>query len=248
VKVLATASMKGGVGKTASAVNLAYEASRTGARVLVWDLDPQGGSTYLLQVDAGWRRGGARRLVAAEGELAPHVRATEHPGLHVLPADITLRFLDRHLGAVDRPRRRLGDLLEPLRDSYDLVVLDCPPGASLAIESALRAADVLVVPVVPTTLAMLTLEQLEGVLADRSWRPTVVAHVSMLDRRKRLHRDFTAELATRPGTLTAVVPAATVVERMGPERAPVGAFAPRSAAARAYRAMWQELSDRLWPA
>jgi chromosome partitioning protein len=245
VKVLAVVSIKGGVGKTASAVNLAYEASRTGARVLLWDLDAQGSATYLLRVRQRLAGGGAHGLVAG-GELSRHVRATAHPGLHVLPGELALRFLDRELDAAGRPRRRIGALLRPLRDRYDLAVLDCPPGASLAIESVLRAADVLLVPVVPTTLAMLTLEQLEQVVAAGRRSPRLLAHVSMLDRRKTLQRRTAEELVARSETLTTIVPNTTIVERMGPRRAPVAAFAPRSAAAEAYELLWQELAAHLW--
>jgi chromosome partitioning protein len=246
VKVLAVVSIKGGVGKTASAVNLAYEASRAGARVLLWDLDAQGSATYLLRVRQRLSGGGAHGLVAAGGELSRHIRATSHPGLHVLPGELSLRFLDRELDAAGRPRRRIGALLRPLRDSYDLAVLDCPPGASLAIESALRAADVLLVPVVPTTLAVLTLDRLEQVVAAGRRSPRLLAHVSMLDRRKTLQRRTAEELLARPGTLTTVVPNTTIVERMGPRRAPVAVFAPRSAAADAYDRLWQELAAHLW--
>lgn len=246
MKVVAVVSIKGGVGKTASAVNLAYEASRTGARVLVWDLDAQGSATFLLRVRQRLAGGGAHGLVAPSGELARHVRATSHPGLHVLPGDLSLRFLDRELDAAGKPRRRVGALLRPLRASYDLALLDCPPGASLAIESVVRAADVLLVPVVPTTLAMRTLTQFEDVVAARRRPPRLLAHISMLDRRKTLQRQTAEELAARSGTLATVVPNASVVERMGPERAPVGAFAPRSAAADAYRELWQELAAELW--
>jgi chromosome partitioning protein len=246
VKVLAAASIKGGVGKTATAVNLAAEATRDGVRVLVWDLDPQGSATYLLRAEHHLAGGGARGLVGARGELAPHVRATSVPGLHVLPSDLSLRYLDRHLDDVGRPRRRLGALLPPLEDAYDLVVLDCPPGASLGIESALRATDVLLVPVVPTTLAMLTLTQLEEVVASRRRRPRFLAHVSMFDRRKKLQRDTAAALAERQDVLATMIPNTTVVERMGPERAPVRAFAPRSAATAAYEQLWQELTPLLW--
>jgi chromosome partitioning protein len=245
VKVLAVVSIKGGVGKTASAVNLAYEASRAGARVLLWDLDAQASATYLLRVRQRLGGGGAHGLVAG-GELSRHVRATSHPGLHVLPGELSLRFLDRELDAAGRPRRRVGALLRPLRDHYDLAVLDCPPGASLAVESVLRAADVLLVPVVPTTLAMLTLDQLERIVADGRQPPTLLAHVSMLDRRKTLQRRTAEELVARPETLTTMVPNTTIVERMGPRRAPVGAFAPRSAAAEAYQRLWQELAAHLW--
>ena len=246
MKVLAAASIKGGVGKTASAVNLAAEATRDGVRVLLWDLDPQGSATYLLRAEHHLSGGGARGLVRAGGELAPHVRATSVPGLHVLPSDLSLRYLDRHLDDVGRPRRRLGALLSPLAGAYDLVVLDCPPGASLGIESALRATDVLLVPVVPTTLAMLTLTQLEEVVAARRRRPQFLAHVSMLDRRKKLQRETATTLARRGDVLATMIPNTTVVERMGPERAPVRSFAPRSAATTAYEQLWRELPPLLW--
>ena len=106
MKVLATYSIKGGVGKTTAAVNLGYEASRTGARVLLWDLDPQGATTFFVRVKPSLK-GGAERLVSRRGDLADHVRATDVPGLHVLPADFSLRHLDLHLDEhVDRPARR----------------------------------------------------------------------------------------------------------------------------------------------
>ncbi len=111
MKVLATYSIKGGVGKTTAAVNLGVEASPLGARVLLWDLDPQGAATFFVRVKPSLK-GGAERLVSERGELADHVRATDVPGLHVLPADFSLRHLDLHLD--DTTPDRLGDLLAPL--------------------------------------------------------------------------------------------------------------------------------------
>ena len=102
MKVLATYSIKGGVGKTTTAVNLAYEAGRAGVRVLVWDLDPQGAATYLLRVRPKVR-GGSRKLVSAKGALADHVRGTDLDAVHVLPADFSLRHLDVHLEGTREP-------------------------------------------------------------------------------------------------------------------------------------------------
>jgi len=97
VKVLATYSIKGGVGKTTSAVNLADEAARAGWRVLLWDLDPQGAATFFLRVKPKVK-GGAGKLIGPRGLVDPHVRATDAPGVHLLPADFSLRHLDVLLG------------------------------------------------------------------------------------------------------------------------------------------------------
>lgn len=248
MKVVATYSIKGGVGKTSTAVNLAAEAARAGVRVLVWDLDPQGAATYLFRVKAKVR-GGSRRLVGRDGELADHIRGSEISSVHVAPADFSLRHLDLHLEATKRPTRRLSRLLEPVADLYDLAILDCPPSISLASESVFGAADALLVPVVPATLASRTLTQLVDFLDDQVDAPQVLPVLSMIDRRRALHRELVATLAEEwPELLQTTIPAAAVIERMGVERAPVGRFAPRTAAATAYRDLWSEVARRLWPA
>ena len=246
MKVLATSSIKGGVGKTTSAVNLAYEASRAGARVLLWDLDPQGAASYFFRIRPKVK-GGTRRLLGAGGELGAHVRATDIAALHVVPADFSLRHLDLHLDATERPTERLGALLAPLDDRYDVAFLDCPPGISLASESVFGAAAALLVPVIPTTLSARTLAQLAGFLEGSSGAPVLLPHFTMVDRRKRLHREQLVSLAAAwPVFLQSVVPNASAVERMGVERAPVAAFAPSSTSARAFRDLWSEVAQRLW--
>jgi cellulose biosynthesis protein BcsQ len=246
VITLATYSIKGGVGKTSTAVNLAYEASRAGVRVLVWDLDPQGSATFLLRARPKMK-GGSKRLVGPSGELAAHIRGTALPSVHVIPADFSLRHLDLHLKGTDDPAARLADLLHPLADHYDLALLDCPPSISLASESVFMAADALLVPVVPATLASRTLAQLTDFLAGQDDPPDVLPLLSMVDRRRTLHRELVDELSREwPRLLRTRIPAAAVIERMGSERAPVGIYAPRSRASAAYRAMWAELATILW--
>lgn len=248
MKVAATYSIKGGVGKTSTAVNLAFEAARAGVRVLVWDLDPQGAATYLFRVRAKVR-GGSRRLVGVDGELASHIRGSDLSPVHVVPADFSLRHLDLHLEGTARPTERLADLLAPVRDHYDLALLDCPPSISLASESVFGAADALLVPVVPATLASRTLTQLVDFLDDQVEAPRVLPILSMVDRRRRLHKELAESLAKEwPELLSTVIPAAAVIERMGSERAPVGVTVPNAPATRAYRALWAEVAARLWSA
>jgi chromosome partitioning protein len=247
MKVAATYSIKGGVGKTSTAVNLAFEAARAGVRVMVWDLDPQGAATYVFRVRPKVR-GGSRRLVSAEGALVKHIRGSDLSPVHVVPADFSLRHLDLHLEGTKRPTERLASLLEPVRDHYDLALLDCPPSISLASESVFGAADALVVPVVPATLASRTLSQLVDFLDDQVKAPTVLPMLSMVDRRRMHHRELVAALSAEwPELLGTVIPSAAVIERMGLERAPVGVFAPHAPATRAYRALWAEIAARLWP-
>jgi cellulose biosynthesis protein BcsQ len=247
VKVIATYSIKGGVGKTSAAVNLAYEAARSGVRVLVWDLDPQGGATYLLRVRPKLR-GGSERLVRRKGGLADHVRSSDVDGVHVVPADLSLRHLDLHLDRTKRPEERLARLLRPVLDQYDLAVLDCPPSISLSSENVFAAADALLVPVVPTALARRTLDQLARFLDGDPSAPAVRPFLSMVDRRRKLQRDLVDELtASEPDLLATPIPTSAVIERMGVERAPVGMYAPSTAAARSYRDLWSEVGALLWP-
>jgi chromosome partitioning protein len=239
--VLATYNIKGGVGKTSAAVNLAYLAALGGARTLLWDLDPQGASTYLLRVKPKIR-GGGRRLVRGKSDVDALIKGTDHDRLDLLPADFSYRHMDLALDATKRPTRRLARLLAPLAGDYDYVFLDCPPSISLVSESVFEAADALLVPLIPATLSSRTFEQLYD-LVDGG--PQVLAFFSMVDGRKRLHREIMDGLAANTAVLRTVIPAASDVERMGQHRAPIALFAPRGRAARSYEALWAELVERL---
>ena len=141
-----------------------------------------------------------------------------------------------------RPTRRLRRLLKPLAADYDTVVLDCPPSVSLVSHDVLEAADVVAVPLLPSTLSLRTLDQLLAGLDDVERRPQVRAFFSMVDRRRTLHRTLVETLpAERPEVLPVWIPAASVVEQMGERRAPVLVTAPNSPAAQAYRDLWAAL-------
>jgi chromosome partitioning protein len=240
-RVLATYNIKGGVGKTSAAVNLAYLAARDGARTLLWDLDPQGASTYLFRIKPKVK-GGGRKLVRGKSDVDALIKGTDHERLDLLPADFSYRHMDLALDGSKRPTKRLAEVLAPLGGDYDYVFLDCPPSISLVSESVFEAADALLVPLIPATLSSRTFDQLREVVGDGT---DVLAFFSMVDRRKRLHREVMELLGG--STLATAIPAAADVERMGVHRTVIAEFAPRSSAARAYEALWGEVRERLTP-
>jgi chromosome partitioning protein len=242
-RVLATYNIKGGVGKTSTAVNLAYLAARGGAATLLWDLDPQGASTYLFRIKPKVR-GGGRKLVRGQTDIGKQIKGTDFEGLDLLPADFRYRHMDLALGSFKRPTRRLARLLEPLRSEYEYIFLDCPPSISLVSESVFEAADALLVPMIPATLSSRTLDQLEPMVAGG---PQLLAFFSMLDLGRSLHRELLVRLrAAHPLTmLGAAIPVSEEVERMGEERDVVLHFAPDSPAAIAYQALWLDVRSRL---
>ena len=246
MKILATYNIKGGVGKTAAAVNIAYLAAADGYRVLLWDLDPQAAASFLFRVRPRVK-GGGKALIAGRRSVGDAIKATDFENLDLLPADFTYRNLDLHLDSERKPATRLRSLLSPLRREYDLVVLDCPPSISLLSENVLHAADLLLVPLIPTTLSVRTLDQLTEFVAGLDGkRPEILAFISMIDRRKRLHREIAEALPARRADVAATaIPALSAIERMSVQRAPVTASAPRSQAARYYQELWQEASQRV---
>jgi chromosome partitioning protein len=247
VKIYATYNIKGGVGKTTTAVNLAYlAATESKLRTVLWDLDPQGAASFMFRVKPRVK-GGGKALIRGTRALDAAIKGTDFDDLDLIPADFTYRNMDLLLdSAGGKPGRKLAKLLTPLAAEYDAMFLDCPPGISLVSENVLHAADVIVVPLIPTTLSVRTLDQLTEFVAEFDGRrPDVLAFFSMVDRRKKLHREITENFHSERARVAATtVPYLAVVENMSVQRAPVTVFAPRSSAARAYRALWSEIQDR----
>ncbi len=233
MRSLAVFSVKGGVGKSALAVNLAHAAATLSARrTLLWDLDTQGAATYTLRL--GPRANGSARKGIAEGELAPLIQASDFAHLDVLAADKSLRQLEKQLTQDDKAKR-LKKLIKSLDKDYDRVILDCPPGLTELADQVFRAVDLLVVPMLPSPLSERAYDQLLDHLAKhhRGSAPAILPVFTMVDRRKGLHRDT---VAATPGRAT--IPYAAAIEAMATTRLPVLAKAPATPAARAMATLW----------
>ena len=244
MKTIAIWTIKGGVGKTSAAVNLAYSAATDGLRTLLWDLDPQGAASFYLRIPA--TEGTAvRSLTRKKSNLADLTKPTEFDNLSMLPADFSNRHLDLALGEAKKPEKRLAAKLAGLESFFDLVFLDCPPSVSLVSEAVINTVDAVVVPVIPSTLSMRTLHQVRAFVSEQSRGVDVIPFLSMVDRRKKMHTKIGLACLADPAFLGVTIPSASVVEKMGLTRAPVAATLPSQPAARAFAALWRELRDRI---
>ncbi|MGB1922832.1 MAG: ParA family protein, partial [Alcanivorax sp.] len=138
MQTIAFYNLKGGVGKTASAVNVAWHAARWKHRTLLWDLDPQGAASFYLGVDDGdgYKAG---NLIKGKQPIGRLKRETRWKNLDAIPADISMRNADIKLMENGGAKSRLKQLIAPLGESYELVILDCPPTLSPMAESIFAA-------------------------------------------------------------------------------------------------------------
>ncbi|MGK6322221.1 ParA family protein [Sphingomonas sp. DT-51] len=230
---IAIYSLKGGVGKSTLAVNLAWCAATLCARrTLLWDLDPQAASSWVLGDGAAHDR--AQALFSRDVAPAKLVTPTRFDRLALLPADGSLRDLNHLFRELDK-KRRLRKLIADLGD-YDHVILDCPPGLTETADQVARAADLIVVPVVPSAFSQRAYATVERQFGGQV---AILPVHNMVDRRRALHVASAERHPDWPA-----IPAASAIESATAHRLPVGVSAPKSAAAKAFAQLWRVVEQR----
>jgi chromosome partitioning protein len=241
---------KGGVGKTAACVNLAFLAASEGRKTVLWDLDSQASSTFYFRGEQK-KKGRVKKLaVGAKKRIDSFVRETRFENLSLVPSDFSARKLDLLFHDTKKPKKQLLGFTKVLAGSFELLLLDAPPGFNLLAENVIRAVDFLLLPMIPTTLSVRAFLQIVRYMENRRLDlDKLLPFFSMVDLRKKIHRETVhAYTGVENRFLRNCIPYSSDVERMGLACAPVFTYAPHSRAAEAYQCLWDEIKGRLYPA
>lgn len=238
---IALYNLKGGVGKTAASINLAYLSAKEGYKTLIWDLDPQGSSSFYLGVSASVKNE-AKKILSSEIELEDAIQHTSYENLDIIPADLSSRHADILLNDMKQPRKKISSLLSTIKKQYDIVFLDCPPGISVLHDAVFQGADWILMPNIPTTLSIRSFETVMHYFKENDVDTgKVKCFFSMVDHRKNLHHEVINEFYKDKVFFKNYIPYLSDVEKMGVHEAPLEIFAAGSYAAQCYRDLWKEI-------
>ncbi|MEA3081586.1 MAG: chromosome partitioning protein [Sphingomonadales bacterium] len=238
--IVAVYSAKGGVGKTTLAVNLAWaSATLSKRRTLLWDLDGQGAASYILGQELSGKS--AKSGITRDADLSAQVRPSTSAGIDILPADESLLMLDVALHDLGK-RRRLARIADDLSVNHDRIIIDAPPGLTDTSDQILRAADLVVVPVIPSALSQRSLDVIKDYVNRKKGPQVTLAPVfSMVDRRRAVHQSELEKHKAWPA-----IPMASAYEKMGEERKPIGELMPRSSpTVEAVAQLWRRVEKAL---
>ncbi len=206
-------------------------------------MDPQGSASFYFRIRAS-KKFSSKKLLKGGGNIDKNIKGTDYENLDLLPSKLSFRNLNLHLEARKRSKKRLRDVLEPLDAEYEYMFLDCPPNITLASENVFHAADAVLVPLIPTTLSVLTYEKLLKFFGKQQLDESrIYGFFSMVEKRKKMHQEIMERMSEENRFLQAIIPYRSDVEKMGIYRKPVLRFKPGSSASKSYEQLWQEVKQ-----
>ena len=238
---LALYNLKGGVGKTAASINLAYLSAQEGYQTLIWDLDPQGSSSFFLGVETALKNE-SKKLLNNELALLDVVQQSPYQNLSVIPADLSARQADILLSDMKQSKKKVTTLLSSIKKQFDIVIIDCPPGISLLHDNIFNAVDWVLMPNIPTTLSIRSYTTVVNYFEEHGYdKEKIKCFFSMVDHRKNLHHELINQFYKDKVFFKSYIPYLSDIEKMGINEAPLETFAANSFAAQCYKDLWKEI-------
>lgn len=243
MKIIGCYHIKGGVGKTTTVVNLSFLSAKEGNHTLLWDMDPQGSATYAYRIDIS-KGENIKKAIFKKGNLPEEIRDTNYENLQLIPADLSMRKLDLKLGEDKEGKQKINKLLKGISNNYETIFIDSSPGLNLQHEAIINAIDYLLIPLIPSSLSIQSLNNLELWLKKHKLiNLKLLPFFSMVDRRKKVHIDTIDRLRNeRNDILNAEIPYSSLIEKVMTRREPLENFSKVSKAADAYRNLWDEIT------
>ncbi len=253
MKIIALANQKGGVGKTTTAVNLGSALAELGQRILLVDLDPQANATSSFGLEALDGTSLYEPLLG-ESSIIDKILPTQHERLFLVPADIELAGAEVEIARMPDHLTRLADALKPLQadETFDFVLLDCPPSLGILMSNALAAADELFTPIQCEYFALEGLvkivrlvEQVRDSGANARLEIGGIV-MTMFDGRTNLSAQVVADVREHFGerVYETVIPRSVRLSEAPSFGKSILEYAPNGAAAQAYRALASEFLKR----
>jgi len=238
---IALYNLKGGVGKTTTAVNLAYLSAEANKHTVLWDWDPQGAASFYCQVEPGKNK--AIKLFSKGETVGSLEVASPYPNLNVIPADLSLRNADIELSGQAGPRRLIKKLVAPLGKETAHLIYDCPPTLTPSIEFLLSGVDLVLVPMIPSPLSVRAMEQVVEFFDGKKTAPQrIVGFFNQVDLRRNVHKETLRDAKNFPlPVMKSWIPIDAAAEQMGIRQAPLTSYSKTGRAAFAYRKMWREI-------
>ncbi len=243
---IALYNLKGGVGKTTSAVNLAYLFAKSQKNTILWDWDPQGAASWYFDADQNKTK--SIRLLDKGVEIGRLKKSSPFENLTIVPADLSLRHSDTAFDNISSPKRHLKKLIAAIGEDADVVIFDCPPTLSPTMEHLLGDIDLVLTPCIPTPLSIRAAEQVSEFFEKTKNPPKkIAAFFTQVDRRRKLHQELVLKPPKTLHFLKPWIAYSSKVERMSLQKTPLLSYDQSSIPSQQYTSLFRSVCRLIKP-